>query len=335
MRLLLLIVAAIIAIFAGVAALQLAAGGQEEARTTTPNNATHSNGEIATVNILVARQYIPAGSLITDNMIERQPWPRNLVLDGFIVSDDNNNAIGKVTRGSFQAHEPLLITKLASADDPNFLAANLPEHMRAITISIDAISGVAGYIFPGDRIDLLFTHSIPDQGSKAAAPAMPALGGMMGLGALGGALGGGLSAGGASVAEILANNVTVLAVNVRGADSDESGLSVANLIPNPQSMIAAAAGGGEGAPTNLTLQVTDSQAQAIRLAERTGNISVALRSIHDRNNTEIALPTTIKNLTQLSGGSANIGGNDEVKIYRAGQNNNPMPPMGGMMSMMR
>lgn len=115
---------------------------------------------IKTVDILVARTNIAVGTIIDSSMVDRQPWPENLVLEGFIVNDgsDKDNIIGKVARGAIQAQEPFMKSKLANPNDPGFLAANLPVGMRAITIATDVVSGVAGFIFPGDRVDLLFTH---------------------------------------------------------------------------------------------------------------------------------------------------------------------------------
>ena len=81
MRFLLLFVAALIAILAGIAALQLSAPKPEANRLSAANE-TAASSKISTIDVIVARQAIPAGTEITAAMIDKQPWPENLVLQG-------------------------------------------------------------------------------------------------------------------------------------------------------------------------------------------------------------------------------------------------------------
>jgi pilus assembly protein CpaB len=307
MRFLLLLVAAVVAIFAGVAALQLSGGAQNNSAPATAATAPASN--VLTVDVLVARAPIPAGTEITAAMIDKQPWPENLVLDGFIVSTGPNaDIVGKVTRAPFQAREPLITTKLASAADSGFMAAHLPEGTRAVTISTDAITGVAGFVFPGDRIDLVFTHNIPE---KTRAPAK-SINPIMGASA---------SIESAAYAEILAANVTVLAVNIRDAAKDASGPAGA-LLGSTEAALSNVTG-SSASPSSMTLQVTDAQAEKIRLAERVGNLSVSLRSLHDREKQTATPVISLANLTQVQGGHAPEQSSDEVRVIRGGDSATP------------
>ncbi len=334
MRFLLLLVAAVVAIFAGVAALQLS--GAQHAADNAPVTGTNTmqqsanSANVLTVDVLVARQPIPAGTEITAAMIDRQPWPENLVLDGFIVGNGPDaNVIGKVTRATLQAREPLIASKLAAPGDSGFLAASLPEGMRAITIALDAITGVAGYVFPGDRIDIILTHDIPGKGKSASAggggaslfqiPGMPSMPTPAG--------GGG---DGAAYAEVLVPNVPVLAINIRQSDN-AGGAGADGLVPGAASAILGGAGSST-TPSSMTLQVTDIQAEKIRLAERAGNISISLRSLKDRSNTTPTPPTDLGSLTQVHLSpevQQQIQSNDEVKVVRGGMNSAPPPAAGG------
>lgn len=302
MRFLLLLVAAVIAIFAGVAALQLSGPVQPEGSSAQSQAASN----VLTVDVLVARQPIPAGTEITAAMVDRQPWPENLVLNGFIVSSSENTVVGKVTRSTFQAREPLIDSKLAAPDDSGFLAAHLPEGMRAVTIATDAISGVAGYVYPGDRVDILFTHNIPAKGAGTGAPAVPGLPAAP------------VSADTAGYAEVLAANVPVLAINLREGGDGGAG-SIGGFIPSPDAMTGLA-GGGTNTPSSMTLQVSDVQAGQIRLAERVGNISVSLRSLKDRGNTTPTPPAGLADLTRVALSSVLQPQlqQDEVKVIRGG-----------------
>ena len=233
---------------------------------TPETTGTAQPAPVRTVEILVARTAIAPGMVITAAMLDKQPWPEALVLDSFIVSGSPNaDIVGKVAHASFQAREPLISSKLGSPSDAGFLAANLPAGMRAVTISTDAVSGVAGFVFAGDRVDILFTHNIPHQLKPSAdktATDKP------------------------EYAEILAANVPVLAVNSREGLKEDGG--TANPIAST-------------APNNMTLQVSDIQAEKIRLAEKNGTLSVALRSVNDRENPSVATPTDLPSLTQIHG----------------------------------
>lgn len=241
--------------------------------TDTPAPTTTVQGEVVskeinvkTADVLMARTNIPVGTIITSSMIEKQPWPENLIMDSFVTGDQGGQEIvGKVARSPLSAHEPFMKSKLANPNDPGFLAAALPTGMRAITIATDVVTGIAGFIFPGDRVDILYTHENLSDNSK--------------------------SAGKPDITEVLGSNIRVLAVNLREGDPNK---------PNPVS------------PANITLEVTDSMAQLVRLAEKNGTLSFSLRSIHD-DNTIAANPSNIGDLSHTSGllvvrGPGNNGG---------------------------
>lgn len=297
MRLLLLLLAAVVAVFAGVAALQLSTPPATPPAVVTA--AAPSPGQVTTVDVLVARRAIPVGTVIEPSMFDKQPWPEHLVLEGFIVSGTPNaNIVGKVARSAFLAREPLIVSKLASPDESGFLAASLPAGMRAITIATDAVSGVAGFVFPGDHVDIVFTHNIPQdmRGSQGESSVMAV-------------------AEKPGFAEVLATNVPVLAINVREAAVDSS-----NAVPGLDAVNNALM---SPVPSSMTLQVSDVQAEKIRLAEKVGTLSIALRSINDRNNNAVSQPADLLSLTQLDVDDAGPQG-DSVKVIRGG---NATPPM--------
>ena len=260
MRILLIVLIILIAVGAGFFVLQTV---QPESQSAS---ITQESPEIEADNVLVARQSIAVGTTITEEMLDQQPWPRHLVLDGFIVSGSPEaNIIGMVARSEFQQQEPISRYKLANLNDANFIAAALPEGMRALTLEVNTISGVAGYIFPGDRIDIIMTHGIPDalalQDSTAVAPR---------------------SATESGFAETILSDIKVLAIEIRGLGAYKNS---AEQEQEPQ------------APTNITLELTPEQAQAVRLAESNGSISLALRSLKD-GGSEIVPATKLEDLTK-------------------------------------
>lgn len=118
-------------------------------------------------SVLVARRDLPAGTLIRDNHLEWLPWPETEgELARYIVRQDQTieDFFGSVVRRGIGAGEPVTEDRLVKPGEQGFLAAVLEPKHRAVSVSINPITGVAGFIFPGDRVDLILTHSIPYEG---------------------------------------------------------------------------------------------------------------------------------------------------------------------------
>ena len=112
--------------------------------------------------ILVAQRGLPAGTIITADAIGFQLWPEELVQDAYFLDGeaDVSKLIGTVVRHNVTAGEPVTQGSLVRPGDRGFLAAALTPGMRAITVPVDAKSGVAGFVFPGDRVDMVLTQSV-------------------------------------------------------------------------------------------------------------------------------------------------------------------------------
>ena len=121
--------------------------------------------------VLVAQRALPVGTIITADAIGYQLWPEELVQDAYFIdgSADITKLIGTVVRHPVTAGEPVTQGSLVSPGDRGFLAAALTPGMRAITVPVDANSGVAGFIFPGDRVDMVLTQSVEGDGRPLKA----------------------------------------------------------------------------------------------------------------------------------------------------------------------
>lgn len=73
-----------------------------------------------------------------------------------------SNLTGAMIRHSMGQGQPILPPDLMRPGDHGFLAAVLGPSMRAITVAVDAVSGTAGLIWPGDRVDLILTQTLND-----------------------------------------------------------------------------------------------------------------------------------------------------------------------------
>lgn len=117
--------------------------------------------------VLVAQRSLPVGTIITQDAIGFQAWPTELVQDAYFIDGeaDVTQLLGTVVRYPITAGEPVTQGGLVAPGDRGFLAAALGPGMRAVTVPVSANTGVAGFVFPGDRVDLMMTHDA--QGLKA------------------------------------------------------------------------------------------------------------------------------------------------------------------------
>lgn len=76
---------------------------------------------------------------------------------------------GAVVRRSIHAGEPISASDLMKSGDGGFLSAVLGKNMRAVSIAVTATSGNAGFISPGDRVDLLLTHRVQVGGKESGS----------------------------------------------------------------------------------------------------------------------------------------------------------------------
>jgi pilus assembly protein CpaB len=114
--------------------------------------------------ILVAKKNLPTGVFLKPEDVDWRPWPKEGLAPSYYLKGkvEKTALIGAIVRRGITAGEPISDGKIAKPGDQGFLAAVLDPGMRAITVSINQTSGIAGFVFPGDRVDLLLTAEIPD-----------------------------------------------------------------------------------------------------------------------------------------------------------------------------
>ena len=149
--------------------------------------------------VLVAKKALPAGTIIDADSFTYQPWPKELMQSAYYVEasadGDSKSLLGTVVRYPITAGQPVTRGSLVGPQDRGFLAAALGSGMRAITVPVNASTGVAGFVFPGDHIDLVLTQQVEGGGEG------PAL----------------------KVSETIIRNVRVLATDQRVNDKDKDG----------------------------------------------------------------------------------------------------------------
>jgi pilus assembly protein CpaB len=154
--------------------------------------------------VLVATRALPVGTIIDATALQFKPWPKELVDNAYYLraNVDVKSLQGTVVRNPITAGQPLTNGALVKPGDRGFLAAALGPGMRAVTVPVAAQAGVSGFVFPGDRIDLVLTQSVAGGGDG------PPL----------------------KVSETIVRNMRVLAVDQRTDNTvDEQGKTVAKL----------------------------------------------------------------------------------------------------------
>ena len=123
--------------------------------------------------VLVADRALTAGTILKPEHLRWQAWPKGGVLDAYVVhgrKTENAEALGRadlvgaVVRAGMVDGEPITDTRVVRPGDRGFLAAMLAEGHRALSVPVNAASGISGLIFPGDRVDLILSHSIKEEG---------------------------------------------------------------------------------------------------------------------------------------------------------------------------
>lgn len=118
--------------------------------------------------VLVATRALPVGTIIDAEALRFQVWPEGLVQPAYYTKGDAGAdpqaLIGTVVRNEITAGQPITQGALIKPGERGFLAAALGPGMRAITVAVSATSGVAGFIFPGDRVDIVLTQDVAGGG---------------------------------------------------------------------------------------------------------------------------------------------------------------------------
>lgn len=203
---------------------------------------------VPATQVLVAKTNLPAGLFIREEHLRWQAWPSDSVPPTYMVQGKHSTEtlIGAVVRRGIAAGEPIIATQIAKPGDRGFLAVVLKPGMRAVTIGISEVSGIAGLIFPGDRVDVILTHEV---------------------------------AGAGKASETVLENVRLLAIGQRINDQDNKPISAKTatleLTPKQVEIIAVVAELGRLSLSLRSLAVAELQEQAPVLTASTPTASDA------------------------------------------------------------
>jgi len=182
------------------------------------------------VKIAVAASPLDFGAPVTPEKVRFVDWPSWSVPEGAFRSVEQLFPAGKthVVLRPMSANEPLLSSKLSGEGGRATLAALLRPEMRAFSVRVSDSSSVAGFVLPGDVVDVLITRSAAAQNAQ-------------------------------QITDVLLQNVRVIAIDQDASDAKS----------DPR------------VGKTATLEVSQTDAQKLALAQQVGSLSLALKKAAD------------------------------------------------------
>ncbi len=116
--------------------------------------------KVEVLQVLVAKRNLGAGTFLKRGDTTWQAWPEGSLSSAYAVKGKRKQKefVGSVVRSTIVAGQPVTDSNVVKVGERGFLAAVLTPGLRALSFPITAASGIAGLVFPGDRVDLILSH---------------------------------------------------------------------------------------------------------------------------------------------------------------------------------
>jgi pilus assembly protein CpaB len=125
---------------------------------------SHGSAQAApsTTKALVASRNLELGAIIKDSDVKDAPWAGALPTNAVLKRED---IIGRGVTTTIYDGEPIVENRLAPKGAGGGLAAMIPSGMRAVAVRVNDVVGVAGFVVPGMRVDIIISGSPPGPGN--------------------------------------------------------------------------------------------------------------------------------------------------------------------------
>src|SRR5438132_4813780 len=125
-----------------------------------------NSGNRTTVDVVVAADQIPIGSRIEANQVKLVAWPVEAEPEG--TARATKEVLGSIARATIERNQPILRQDLV-AQGAGLLPLMIPEGMRGMSVRVDTVTGVSGFITPNSHVDVVIAGQAEgeqDQKSK-------------------------------------------------------------------------------------------------------------------------------------------------------------------------
>lgn len=113
---------------------------------------------VDTTDVLVAAREIPYGQTIEESHLRLVAWPNDALPEGiYMVKED---VVGKIVNQTALPGDLMLQARVVDKLEGSRLSALIAPNKRAITVRVDDVNGVAGFLLPGNRVDVLATRLV-------------------------------------------------------------------------------------------------------------------------------------------------------------------------------
>src|SRR5262249_6098443 len=117
--------------------------------------------------VVVAAAPLNFGAALSAENVTEMPWPADAVPEGAFRSRDELFKEGRrAALAPLQRNELILKSKITGPGQRATLSALLDEGKRAVTVRVDDVRGVAGFVLPGDRVDVVLIRTISEAGKQ-------------------------------------------------------------------------------------------------------------------------------------------------------------------------
>jgi pilus assembly protein CpaB len=123
---------------------------------------------VSTRTIVVAAKPLRFGNEVTREHLREVPWPEaSLPAGSFAKADEILTGGKRVALAAVEPNEPMLASKMTGPGQRATLSAMLRDGLKAITIRVNDVDGVGGFVLPGDHVDVSLTRQI-DKGNATS-----------------------------------------------------------------------------------------------------------------------------------------------------------------------
>ena len=147
------------AVVFGLIAVLIAQAWLSNQASMQKQNLEAGKGPITTQSVVVAKQSLRFGTELNASMLQEVPWPMEAQPTGaFSKIEDILSGGRRVVIAAIEANEPVLALKITGAGQRATLSALVKAGMKAVTIRVNEVEGVGGFVLPGDHVDVVLTR---------------------------------------------------------------------------------------------------------------------------------------------------------------------------------